>query len=148
MGKDSRRSREILESFFTKNRTAESSCRSFCHHTVPWLLLSSHPDSAPGAFWALVAIDPEDINFWPWPNAGSLWLQPEYCVSRSSPCLGKILHVPISQHFPFAAVAFIIIYGFESKAMAPHFSALAWKIPWMEEPGGLQSTGSLRVRHD
>jgi len=29
------------------------------------------------------------------------------------------------------------------KAMAPHSSALAWKIPWMEEPGGLQSTGSL-----
>ena len=27
--------------------------------------------------------------------------------------------------------------------MAPHSSALAWKIPWMEEPGGLQSTGSL-----
>ena len=27
--------------------------------------------------------------------------------------------------------------------MAPHFSTLAWKIPWMEEPGGLQSMGSL-----
>ena len=34
------------------------------------------------------------------------------------------------------------------KAMAPHSSTLAWKIPWMEEPGRLQSTGSLRVRHD
>ena len=34
------------------------------------------------------------------------------------------------------------------KAMAPHFSTLAWKILWMEEPGGLQSMGSLRVRHD
>ena len=32
--------------------------------------------------------------------------------------------------------------------MAPHFNTLAWKIPWMEEPGGLQSMGSLRVRHD
>ena len=32
--------------------------------------------------------------------------------------------------------------------MAPHCSTLAWKIPWMEEPGGLQSTGLLRVRHD
>ena len=32
--------------------------------------------------------------------------------------------------------------------MAPHFSALAWKIPWMEEPGRLQSMGSLGVRHD
>ena len=34
------------------------------------------------------------------------------------------------------------------KAMAPHSSTLAWKIPWMEEPGRLQSTGSLRVGHD
>jgi len=33
------------------------------------------------------------------------------------------------------------------KAMAPHSSTLAWKIPWMEEPGGLQSMGSIRVRH-
>ena len=34
------------------------------------------------------------------------------------------------------------------KAMAPHSSTLAWKIPWMEEPGGLQSMESLRVGHD
>ena len=34
------------------------------------------------------------------------------------------------------------------KAMAPHSSTLAWKIPWMEEPGGLQSMGSQRVGHD
>ena len=31
------------------------------------------------------------------------------------------------------------------KEMAPHFSSLAWKIPWMEGPGGLQSLGSLGV---
>ena len=34
------------------------------------------------------------------------------------------------------------------KAMAPHFSTLAWKIPWMEEPGRLQSMGLRRVGHD
>ena len=32
--------------------------------------------------------------------------------------------------------------------MAPHSSTLAWKIPWTKEPGGLQSMGSWRVRHD
>ena len=37
-------------------------------------------------------------------------------------------------------------YG--EKAMAPHSSTLAWKIPWTEEPGGLQSMGSLRVGLD
>ena len=34
------------------------------------------------------------------------------------------------------------------KEMAPHSSTLAWKIPWTEEPGRLQSMGLLRVRHD
>ena len=34
------------------------------------------------------------------------------------------------------------------KAMATHSSTLAWKIPWMEKPGRLQSMGSLRVGHD
>jgi len=32
--------------------------------------------------------------------------------------------------------------------MAAHFSILAWKIPWTEEPDGLQSLGSQRVRHN
>ena len=34
------------------------------------------------------------------------------------------------------------------KGMATHSSILAWRIPWTEEPGGLQSMGSQRVRHD
>ena len=34
------------------------------------------------------------------------------------------------------------------KAMAPYSSTLAWRIPWMEEPGRLQSMGSLGVGHD
>ena len=34
------------------------------------------------------------------------------------------------------------------KGMAIHSSILAWRIPWTEEPGGLQSLGSLRVRHN
>ena len=34
------------------------------------------------------------------------------------------------------------------KAMATHSSILAWQIPWTEEPGGLQSTGSQRIGHN
>ena len=34
------------------------------------------------------------------------------------------------------------------KEMVTHSSIFAWKIPWTEEPGGLQSMGSQRVRHD
>ena len=33
------------------------------------------------------------------------------------------------------------------KRMAPHFSVLTWRIPWTEEPGGLQSMGSHGIRH-
>ena len=47
---------------------------------------------------------------------------------------------------PFTQLAMLML-GTE-KAMAPHSSTLAWKIPWMEEPGRLQSMGSLRVRYD
>ena len=41
-----------------------------------------------------------------------------------------------------------LYHPLSEKAMAPHSSTLAWNIPGMEEPGGLQSTGSLGVRHD
>ena len=43
-----------------------------------------------------------------------------------------------------------VVLGFSvgMEAMASHSSTLAWKIPWMEEPGRLQSLGSLRVRHN
>ena len=43
---------------------------------------------------------------------------------------------------------FVLCQSSREKAMVPHSSTLAWKIPWMVEPGGLQSMGLLRVRHD
>ena len=42
----------------------------------------------------------------------------------------------------------IILIGTVEKEMATHSIILAWKISWIEEPGGLQSMGSQRVRHD
>ena len=42
----------------------------------------------------------------------------------------------------------ITIHHYTEKAMAPHSSTVARKIPWVEEPGRLQSMGSLRVGHD
>jgi len=41
-----------------------------------------------------------------------------------------------------------LLYIISEKAKAPHSSTLAWKIPWTEEPGRLQSMGSLGVGHD
>ena len=42
----------------------------------------------------------------------------------------------------------LLLISVAEKAMAPHSSTPDWKIPWMEEPGRLQSMGSLRVGHD
>ena len=50
----------------------------------------------------------------------------------------------------FVKIIYLLLPKFycPEKAMAPHSSTLAWKISWVEEPGRLQSMGSLRVRHD
>ena len=47
----------------------------------------------------------------------------------------------------FHAINNVNLSHISKKAMATHSSTLAWKIPWMEEPGRLQSMGSLRVGH-
>ena len=48
----------------------------------------------------------------------------------------------------FVKLLWVLIRWELEKAMAPHSSTLAWKIPWMEELGRLQSMGSQRVGHD
>ena len=55
------------------------------------------------------------------------------------------------KHVPAMWKTWVQSLGWEDpleKKMAPHSSTLVWRIPWMEEHGRLQSTGSLRVRHD
>ena len=50
-------------------------------------------------------------------------------------------------YFIMVSICISLIISAE-KAMAPHCSPLAWKIPWMGEPGRLQSMGSLSIGHD
>ena len=50
--------------------------------------------------------------------------------------------------FQGVLIRLYILRNLKEKAVAAHSSTLAWGIPWTEEPGGLQSMGSLRVRHD
>ena len=55
------------------------------------------------------------------------------------------------KHLPTMRETWVQSLGREDpleKEMATHSSTLAWKIPWTEEPGRLQSMGSQRVRHD
>ena len=55
------------------------------------------------------------------------------------------------KHLPAMRETWVRFLGWEDpleKEMAIHFSTLAWKIPWTEEPGRLQSMGLQRVGHD
>ena len=55
------------------------------------------------------------------------------------------------KHLPSMQETWVRFLGREDpleKEMATHSSILAWKTPWMEKPGGLQSTESQRVGHD
>ena len=71
--------------------------------------------------------------------ASSIFLSKHKCLKNSSSAKVEI--------YLKLKYKYILIWYME-KAMATHSSTLAWKIPWREEPGRLQSMGSLRVRHD
>jgi len=62
--------------------------------------------------------------------------------------VGNVLYLDCEQVLSYVEIFVFVISDYVRKAMAPHSSTLAWKIPWMEEPGRLQSMGSLRVGHD
>ena len=68
------------------------------------------------------------------PRDGGAWQAALYGVAQSWTQLKR-----------FSSSSLDII---SEKAMAPHSNSLAWKIPWTEEPGRLQSMGLLRVRHN
>ena len=65
-------------------------------------------------------------------------------------CIYMYIYIYISFNFYFIYYKnkYLYLYKYTEKAMAPHSSTLAWKTPWTEEPGRLQSMGSLRVDHD
>ena len=83
---------------------------------------------------------------WVWANSRRLWRtgKPGVLQSMASQRVRLDLATEQQQHTGLQCIHTIRL----EKAMAPHSSTLAWKIPWMEEPGGLQSVGSLRVRQD
>ena len=108
----------------------------------------------------------------PWLSASSVVVYISQCFPLNSShllthCVHKsalYVHVSIpalkigpSVHFPrfhkYAliyniCVSFSDLLHFTEKAVAPHSSTLAWKLPWTKEPGRLQSMGSRRVGHD
>ena len=111
-------------------------CSVVCGLVTPWTVV---------AHQAPLSIGFSRQEYWselPFPSPGdlpNLGIEPK---SLASPALAGRF---------FAANAtweYICICINMEEAMAPHSSTLAWKIPWTEEPGGLQSMGSRRIGHD
>ena len=75
------------------------------------------------------------------------------CLSHASTLTGSLFVRGFWDRFIFGCLGRLKTFTHlctlkMEKAMATHSSTLAWKIPWTEEPGGLQSMGSRRLRHD
>ena len=74
-----------------------------------------------------------------------------FIMLRYVPSIPASLVAQSLKHLPPMQETQVQSLGWEDpleKEMATHSSILAWRIPWSEEPGRLQSTGSQRVRHD
>jgi len=67
---------------------------------------------------------------------------------QSSMCVFFLSGKSKSLSVTFSKFLYNVLHLTLEKAMAPHSSTLAWKIPWTEEPGRLQSMGLLRVGHN
>ena len=95
---------------------------------------------------------PKPLTVWIIINCGKFWKRREYQTTwpASWETWMQVRKQQLEldmEHVFFLNYSITQIYAPE-KAMATHSSTLAWKIPWMEEPGWLQSMGSQRVGHD
>ena len=75
-------------------------------------------------------------------------LKSESEVTQLCPTLFDLMNCSTRAFLSFTiSLSLLKLMSIVEKAVATHFSTLAWQIPWTEEPGGLQSMGSLRVGH-
>ena len=87
-----------------------------------------------------------DMEQWAGSKLGKEYFKAVYCHSAYEGFPGKLVKDP-----PAMWEIWVRSLGWEDpleKGTATYSSILAWRIPWTEEPGGLQSTGSQRVGHD
>ena len=67
---------------------------------------------------------------------------------KDFPSGSAVKNPPVMQEMQETRVLSLDQEDLLEESMATHSSILAWRIPWTEEPGGLRSIGSQRVRHD
>ena len=91
------------------------------------------------------------LNFKAWDNEKQKEKTPHNITNTNSQGFGPSLAAQMVKNLPAVKETWVWSLGWEDpleEGMATHSSTLAWRIPWTEEPGGLQSTGSQRVRHN
>ena len=82
-------------------------------------------------------------------NSDSKMVRDLLCIGERWTLWGSCMHNPkLSNSYAQFLCDTKVTQAMRKGQMAPHSSTLAWKIPWAEEPGRLQSMGSLRVGHD
>ena len=121
----------------------------FCISLVPWIVFLENE------IWLTESIA-QCRRWWMWYRASWATASTGQLVSRSwgdrlLPSLFLKLHSGRNDYFHFVSCVCCCYHCYlkcTEKAMAPHSSTLAWKIPWTEEPERLQSMGSLRVGHN
>ena len=106
------------------------------------------------AFQAPLSMGFSTQEYWsgePLPSPLSHWGSPNKAVStqqKGFPSGSVVKNPPAMQELQEAWVWFLAQKDSLEEGMATHCSILAWRIPWTEEPGGLQSIGWQRVGHD
>ena len=138
--------------------------RATCHPVwlpppflLPSVSLRSSGHSSPSSFWCPQA--DERMLWWiiylgfDWRSGASVETQSSLCFSFATQYLlsGASLVAQTVKNLPAMQETWVWSLYQEDplvKEMANHSSILAWRIPWSEEPGGLQSIGSQRVGHD
>ena len=112
--------------------------------------LCNHMDCNPPGSFVHGTLQARILEWEPFPSPGYL-PNPGIEPGFSALLLETSLVTQMVKRLPTMRETWVQSLGREDlldKAMATHSSTLAWKIPWTEEPGRLQSIGSLRVRHD
>ena len=129
-----------LHSFHTLSLEKEMATHSnILIRRIPWT-------EEPGGPWSMGSQRVRH-NWSDWAHTFSIL---DICLSIPSLQIGsaipffKIPYISVNIWYLFFSFWFTLLY----RSMAPHSSTLAWKIPWMEEPGRLQSMGSLRVGYN
>ena len=136
----------LLASCCSSNVPSTPPSQGFCSCCFISFLHIMGPKLASSWFNLAFSMRLFNLNFKRWPSLSAFLPPASMAPSPSNNYIFNHVCIYFVQNM-VVCIYFHQLSGSE-KAMAPHSSTLAWKISWIEEPGRLQSMGSLRVGHD